>query len=424
MAQTSANLAAIRKEIYTQDTLEKMFYAETPVLDRFERTNKYTMGRYVRVPIWSYFGNGTTVLGAGGGQFSPDDAQDVQVADYTLSYVWNPIGLEFGALNEVGGGAASVGDALTLETEGAMIGLRRHAMRIAGGVGNGAIARVTSANVGPTITLDPNRTATTPPGNHAVSAGFLSPGNYVQIGAAPNGQNKTTTANPAGSAYNGRVIVDVVEDDASPQIILNAAADGATAAGDIVTLAHPAGPPTEFAGLRAIAGSTVPIGGLDPTVNGQRFWQPAFVDTTTTVYSLDLPLLLQRKVRSKTRKTPSWFVTSLKQAANHYSLLQTQVHFGGDMGLTAGADQKAGWNGLEFTADPDIPDNELYLLDPQAFIIATGKYTKPVWKSDVQGVNTGLDSVIGASGFKDALVYAFCLGIRRRNTTASAQALT
>jgi hypothetical protein len=100
------------------------------------------------------------------------------------------------------------------------------------------------------------------------------------------------------------------------------------------------------------------------------------------------------------------------------------VHFGGDMNLTAGADQKAGWNGMEFTADPDIPDAELYLLDPESFFVAVGKYSKPVWKSEVQGVNRGLDSVIGASGFKDALVYALSLGVKRRNTTASAQALT
>lgn len=409
MAQTAANLASIRKEIYTQDVLEKMFYEEAPVLERFERTNKYTMGREVRVPVWSYFGNGTTVLGSGGGTFNPDDAQDVTVASYTLSYAWQPIGLEFGALNEVGGPPASVGDALTLETEGAMIGLRRQVMRMAGGSGDGLIAGCLVSSATTTINLDPAKR-----GSHAISAGFLSPGNTIDIGDAPNGQSVATS----------RLITDVIESDTAPQIVINGA-NITTAATNFVTLAHPAGAPTEFAGLRSIMGSaTSVVGNLNPATAGQRFWQPAFVDTTTTVYSLDLPLLLQRKVRAKTRKTPAWFVTGLKQAANHYSLLQTQVHFGGDMNLTAGADQKAGWNGLEFTADPDIPDNELYLVDPASFFIAVGKYTKPVWKSEVQGVNKGLDSVIGASGFKDALAYALALAVKRRNTGASAQALT
>lgn len=409
MAQTAANLAGIAKQVYTQNRLEKQFYAECPVLERFERTNKYTMGREVVVPIWSYNGNGTTVLGAGGGTFNPDDAQDTQIAKYTLSYAWQPIGLEFGALNEVGGGAASVGDALSLEVEGAMIGLRRQVMRMAGGNGDGLICGTGTTSGANLVNLDPAVR-----GSHAVAAGFLTPGITIDGGTSPNGQSR----------FTARLITDVIESDTAPQVLINGAVV-TTAPGEFITLAHPAGAPTEFAGLRGIAGSATSIvGTLNPATAGQRFWQPATVDTTTTIYSLDLPLLLQRKVRSKTRKTPTWFVTSLKQAANHYSLLQTQVHFSGDMNLTAGADQSAGWNGLEFTADPDIPDAELYLLDPEAFFIAVGKYTKPTWKSDVQGVNTGLDSVIGATGFKDALVYALALGCRRRNTTASAQALT
>lgn len=408
MAQTAAGLAGIAKQVYTDDELDKQFYEDAPVLERFERTNKYTMGREVVVPAWSYNGNGTTVLGAGGGTFNPDDAQDTQVAKFTLSYAWQPIGLEFGALNEIGGGQASVGDALTLEVEGALIGLRRQVMRMAGGNGDGLIAGCLVGGPSTTVNLDPAKR-----GSHAVAAGFLSPGITVDIGDSPNGQSVATA----------RLITDVIESDTAPQIVISGA-NVTTAATNFITLAHPAGAPVEFAGLRSIAGSaTSVVGNLNPATAGQRFWQPAFVDTTTTVYSLDLPLLLQRKVRSKTRKTPTWFVTSLKQAANHYSLLQTQVHFSGDMNLTAGADQKAGWNGMEFTADPDIPDPELYLLDPEAFFVAVGKYKKPTWKSDVQGVNTGLDSVIGASGFKDALVYALALGVKRRNTTASAQAL-
>lgn len=409
MAQTAAGLAGIAKQVYTQEELEKQFYSEAPVLDRFEKTNRYTIGREAVVPIWSYNGNGTTVLGAGGGTFNPDDAQDTQVAKYTLSYAWQPIGIEFGALNEIHGGNASVGDALTLEMDGAMIGLRRQVMRMAGGSGDGLICGCKVSTTTTTINLDPDER-----GAHAVAAGFLSPGITVDIGAAPNSQDVATA----------RLITDVIEDDTNPQIEISGA-NITTDADDYVSLAHPTGAPVEFAGLRAIAGNaTATIGQLDPTTAGKRFWKPAHVDTTTTVYSLDLPLLLQRKVRAKTRKTPTWFVTSLKQAANHYSLLQTQVHFGGDMNLTAGADQKAGWNGLEFTAEPDIPDNELYLLDPESFLIVTGKYSKPTWKSSVQGVNTGLDSVIGASGFKDALVYALGLACRRRNANAAATALT
>jgi hypothetical protein len=282
-------------------------------------------------------------------------------------------------------------------------------MRMTGGSGDGLIAGCLVSTGTTTINLDPAKR-----GAHAVAAGFLSPGNYIDIGDAPNGQSVATV----------RQILDVIEDDVAPQIIISGA-NITTAATNWVTLAHPAGATNEFVGLRGIFGSaTQPVGGQNPATTGQRFWKPAFVDTATTVYSLDLPLLLQRKVRAKTRKTPSWFVTSLKQAANHYALLQTQVHFSGDMGLSAGADQKAGWNGMEFTAEPDIADAELYLIDPEALIQVVGKYTKPTWKSDVQGVNTGLDSVQGASGFKDALVYGTALGARRRNTGASAQALT
>jgi hypothetical protein len=74
VAQTAGNLAGIAKQVYTQDELEKQFYFDAPVLDRIEKTNKYTIGREAVVPIWSYFGGGTTVLGSAGGSFNPDDA--------------------------------------------------------------------------------------------------------------------------------------------------------------------------------------------------------------------------------------------------------------------------------------------------------------------------------------------------------------
>jgi hypothetical protein len=245
MAQTAAGLSSIAYEVYTGDQLEKQFYEEAPILERFERTNKYTMGREVRVPIWSYNGNGTTVLPAGGGTFNPDDAQDTQVARFTLSYAWQPIGLEFGALNEVHGSPSAAADALTLEVEGAVIGLRRQVMRMAGGGGDGLIAGTLAGGPSTTINLDPAKR-----GSHAVAAGFLTPGITVDIGTSPNGQSLATA----------RLITDVIESDTAPQIVVSGANITTTGA-EFVTLAHPAGAPTEFTGLRSIAGSATSIVG-------------------------------------------------------------------------------------------------------------------------------------------------------------------
>jgi hypothetical protein len=411
MAQTAASLAAISKEVYTQDELEKQFYSEAPVLERFEKTNRYTIGREARVPIHKYGGGGTTVLTAAGGTLNPDDAQDVDKAVYTLSYAWQPIAIQFGALNEVHGGQSSVGDSLTLEVEGGVNDLRRQVMRMAAANGDALIAECATSTATTTINLSP-----TGLGYHAIIAGYLSPGITIDIGSAAN---ETSVA-------GDRLITDVNDSESDPEIVINGA-NVTTAAGDFISLANARSGATsnEFPGLRSMVGSsTTVVGGLDPATTGKRFWKPAHVDTTTTAYSLDLPLTMQRKVFSKTRRYPTWFLTSPKQQANHYSLLQTQVRFSGDMQLGAGNVEQAKWNGMEFMGEPDIPDKELYLLDPASFLIVTGKYSKPTWASDIEGFNKGLGYVQGATSFKDALVYACALATRRRNANAAAISLT
>jgi hypothetical protein len=373
MAQTAAGLSSIAYEVYTGDQLEKQFYEEAPILERFERTNKYTMGREVRVPIWSYNGNGTTVLPAGGGTFNPDDAQDTQVARFTLSYAWQPIGLEFGALNEVHGSPSAAADALTLEVEGAVIGLRRQVMRMAGGGGDGLIAGTLAGGPSTTINLDPAKR-----GSHAVAAGFLTPGITVDIGTSPNGQSLATA----------RLITDVIESDTAPQIVVSGANITTTGA-EFVTLAHPAGAPTEFTGLRSIAGSATSIVGLvDPTLAGKRFYQPAFVDTTTTVYSLDLPLQAAAQGPRQDPQDPD--VVRLLAHAGRQPL-QPAADAGALRRRHEPHRRRRPEGRLErhgVHRRPGHPGRELYLLDPESFFVAVGKYSKPTWKSDIQGVNT------------------------------------
>jgi hypothetical protein len=420
MAQTVANLTEVLKEAWTDEKLVKQYFTDAPLLDRLTKfqagMSKSKIGEKAIVPIQKGIGGGYTSVGSAGGSLNPADEAKVDAAEYTLVYHWHQIALETGALNQSAGGAASVVDAKMLEVENALDSITRNSMRQVATNSDGIIAACDTGGASATVELLVD--SATSYGFQAIQRGWLQPGMLVDVG---------TTADTDALA-TGSEIVSVKEDSADPDIVISNSIS-TTSGTHFVYAANPNSATlanVELNGFRSMFGSnTSSVGGLDPDTTGEEFWKPALVDTTTTVFSLDLALNLQRAVRQKTRTVAGSEVwTSYKQEANFYSLLQNQVRFTGDGNLGAGQVAPK-WNGMSVHADADILDQDWYHLTMNDVLLITGeRFTGPTWASDIEGAGGRLRWGQGTTAFSDAVVFPYQVGIRRRNSHAAAIGLT
>jgi hypothetical protein len=416
MAQTVANLTDVLKESWTSDVLEKQFYDENPFLDRVEKFEATTIGEKAIVPIHKGRSGGYTSVAAAGGSLNAADEQKVDSAEYTLVYHWFQVNLEAAALAQAAGGDSSVVVAKDLELQGAIADTRKQVMRQVVTNSDGILAACDTGGASTTIELLTD--SATSYGYQAIVRGWLYPGLPVDIGTTADTDNLVA----------GSVITAVKESSTDPDITISDSISTVSGT-DFVYVANPnsgTAANVEVNGLRSMVGSTTSaLGGLDPDNAGEEFWKPAHVDTTTTALSLDLLLTLQLKVAQKGGKSHSYNLTSLKQQANFYSLLQNQVRFAGEARLGAGNDGGVTWNGMEVHALPDVLDTDWFCLTIEDFckIVPKG-ITKPTWASDLEGAGGRLRWGQGTTAFSDAVVMPLQLGMKRRNRSAAAIGLT
>lgn len=416
MAQTVATITDVLKEAWTSDRLEKQFYDENPFLDRLTKeshdVHKSRIGEKAIVPIHAGRGGGYTSTGSAGGSLNAADRQRVDAAEYTLVYHWHQISLETGALNQAAGGDSSVVAAKDLEVQGALGVINKEATRQLVTNSDGIIAACDTGGASTTVELLVS--SSTSYGYDAIVRGWLRPGMLVDIGATSN----------TDSIVAGATISAVKESATDPDITIDSSVS-TTSGTDFVYIANPnsgTAANTELNGLRSMVGSTTSaLGGLDPDTAGEEFWKPAAVDTTTTVFSLDLALSLSRAVHQKTGKAANYVLTSLKQQEAFYSLLQNQVRYANE--VTGAGKVAPTWNGMEIHAQPDVLDADWYALTIEDFLVITGKgIPKPTWASDLAGTNLAWSQ--GTTSFVDGIVYPMQVGMKRRNGCASAIGLT
>jgi hypothetical protein len=421
MAQTVANLTDVLKEAWTSERLEKQFLDEFPFLDKITRTaaevSKSKIGEKAIVPIHKGRSGGYTSTSSAGGSLNAADEQKVDAAEYTLIYHWFQTALETGALNQSTGGASSAVVAKDLELQGAVSDVANQCMRQIATAGDGKVASCDTGGASTTVELLVD--SSTSYGYQALVRGWLYPGLLVDIGATSD------TDNIVGAAE----ILSVSESVTDPDIVIGSSVS-TTATTDFVYISNPnsataANP--ELNGLRSMAGSTsTSVGGLDPDTTGEAFWQPAKVDTTTTVFSLDLASSLARACRQKAgNQAGNYVLTSLKQEENFYLLLQNQVRFAGDANLGAGNTESVKWKGMSINAEPFILDQDWYCLTLKDIVMITGQgITKPTWASELQGTSKGMQWVPDTTSFRDGVVWPFQVGLSRRNSHAAAIGLT
>lgn len=425
MATTAANYQDLAKEVWDGDTMVKQFYDENPWLDMIEKKQRVVIGKKALVPMHTGRAGGTTVLDSAGGFINSATSEVVDRAEYTLSYNYFPVEIEVGALNEITGGAQSVGDALEHMMTSGINNIRNHLTRqfLTGTARIAAVAtHTTDEALLPLSTL-----ATVPAGEisgaDALLNGWIVPGDVIEVGTTSDYDSivdRGTSQTPAAIS-----VVSAVDDDAdSPSITLGASlSTDVTLGTHFVSLANARGASgtgsiVESSGLISIAGTTGnTVGNIDASAN--TFWNPAEVDSSTTIPDMELLLRLSRKVRRRGGNV-AFILTSLLQLDNVYQMLQSQVRFNGDREIGAGGSEQFRWRGNLLHAFPQVPENLMFFLDMDSLEIVTGRYTKPTWLSDIGGGGKGGHWTPGTTHFDDTVMYACGLATRRRNLMAAA----
>lgn len=419
MAQTATSILDLLREAWTSSRIVKQFEDGNGPLARIQKVKGTMIGAQAQVPLHTTRNfAGFTTVGASGGDLNAAGAQGVDQAVYTLAYQWLTVELDTSALLQAQTDAQSIMAAKDLEIEGGLENIRHQCVRQLMTAGDSVVAACDTGGPSTTVELlgSPSGTAY---GYDALVRGWFGVGSVVDIGDYTSNSD-SVVGGATISAYD-------ISDPANPSITIDSSVS-TTSGTDFVTVANPNSGTAvnpEINGLRNMISTTSALGSLDPQNAGEEFWSSAEVDTSTTVFSLDLALSLSRFVRQFGGKPETDVWTGLKQMANFYSLLQNQVRFTGDTELEAGSMQTVRWNGMKVDAFPDVLDSDWYAFTLSDLCRITGASDGPKWASEIEGGGNGqLRWNQNTTKFRDAVVYPIQVGMQRRNTSAAATGLT
>jgi hypothetical protein len=415
MAQTIASMAGVIKDAWTSDTIQKQFYDDNPLLEKIRAAAGVTMiGLQAQVPIHSGRSGGYTSVAAAGGVLNPARNQTVAQATYTMVYHWFQVALEASVLNQTGTSSQAIIAGKDLEMKGAVQDMSKHASRQLARNGDSILAECATGGASTEVELRPSTATTAYHGYDAIVRGHLHADLPVDIG---------TTAD-TDSLVTGSYITAVEESPTTPSITIGSSIS-TTAGTHFVYLANPNSatlPNAEMNGLENMIGNTT-FGGINPATAGNEYWKAAMVDTTTTSFSLDMALNLQRAVFQKGGRYQTSVFTSAKQMAAFYSTLQNQVRFTGEKGMGAGGVgglEGLDWNGVGVNVLPDIYDADWFHLMLEDLVRVEGSWKKPMWATDIQGSGGDMSWAQGTTGFQNAVCWPFTIGMQRRNRSAAA----
>jgi hypothetical protein len=417
MPQTAVSMATVMKEGWTADRLQKQFEDKNAPLGRIESMRGVMIGKQAQTPVWSGRSGASTSVGASGGNLNPASQQPVNQALWTLVYNWFQIELDTSAVAQASGQSAqSIVGAKDLEIEGAVENQKHQMTRMIVTNGDGIIAALGTTASANTLNLVNAAGEGAAYGYSALVRGWLFPGQPVDIGTVSDSDVLTTEANVSAVDYSN---------PAAPTITIGGSAIATTAGTHFAYIPNPNSPTApnpELNGLRQIIGAGA-LGGLNSATAGQEYWRGAFKDTTTTTFSLDLPLNLQRYILQNSNQPGTAVWTGYRQQANFYSLLQNQIQYSGDGDLSVGGVKKPTWNGMTVDAFADILDSDWFQLTLPDLVRIKSALDKPTWASDIEGAGGSTRWKQGTTRFVDGVVYPMQLGVQRRNTQAGATAL-
>jgi hypothetical protein len=392
MAATESSLEAALDVIWTRRRFVEQLFEENRFLDKLKKTDKYTQGKEAKVPLHVSRNGGFTSLPSGGGNLNEAGNQGYNEANFKLTHHHQQAALQGDILDISEDKAGSIVSAADEEITRALNDMERQFTRMSYGDGSALIAQCRTSN---TNNVDLNTTS----GRIAIERGWIYEGQQVDVG---------TKAEEA-VIVNGATVTDV--DDVNYAFTSssgNVTTEGTT---HYVSNKNARSGETSFEmnGMRNVFSETATLGGLSPST--ERQWK-ATVNGTTTTLTIAALLTAQRKIRQRRGKSPTFFLTGLLQQQKFYELLEQQVHFGSDKGLTAGADDSTTWNGMEIFADPDCPDEDLYMGHWEHLFMVRLK--DPYW----QNAHTGgekLAWIQGTDSYGGKITWRANLACDRRN---------
>lgn len=392
MAATESSLEAALDVIWTERRFKEQLFEENRFWDKLQKTDKYTQGKEAKVPLHVSRNGGFTSLPSGGGNLNEAGNQGYNEANFKLTHHHQQVALQGDILDISADKAGSIVSAADEEVTRALNDMNRQFTRMSYMDGTGRIAQCRTSN---TNNVDLNTTS----GRIAIERGWIFEGQQVDVGT------KTEEA----TIVNGSTVTAV--DDANWAFTVaagNITGEGTT---HFVSNKNARQGETSFEmnGVQNAISETSEFGGLSPST--ERQWK-ATVNGTTTSLTITALLTAQRKIRQRRGKSPTFLNTGLLQQQKFYELLEQQVQFGSDKGLTAGADDSTTWNGMEIFADPDCPDELLMMGHWEHFFLVHLK--SPYWQNAVTGGNK-LDWIQGTDSYGGKLTYRCNLAADRRN---------
>lgn len=394
MAATESSLEAALDVIWTSRTMKEQLYEENRFLDKLKKTPKYTQGKEAKVPLHVTRNGGFTSLPSGGGNLNPAGNQGYDEANFKLTHHHQQVAVQGDILDISADKAASIISAGDEEITRALNDMNRQLTRMSYMDGSALIAQCRTSD---SNNVDLNTTS----GRIAIERGWIFEGQQVDVG----------TKEDEDVIVDGGVVTFV--DDS--KYAFTVSTGNVTGEGTTHYVSNKNGRSGENSfemnGIRNVISETGSLGGLSPSV--QRQWKST-VNTTTTNLTISALLTAQRKIRQKRGKSPTFILTGLLQQQKFYELLEQQVHFGSDKGLTAGSDETVTWDGKELFADPDCPDELLAMGHWEHFFMLETPSGAPYW----QNRHTGGQKwawLQGTDAYGGKLAYRCQLAADRRN---------
>lgn len=392
MAATETSLEAALDVIWAPRRFVEQLFEENRFFEKLKKTNKYTQGKEAKVPLHVSRNGGFTSLPSGGGNLNAAGNQGYNEATFKLTHHHQQAAVQGDVLDISSDKAGSIVSAADEEITRALNDMNRQFTRMSYMDGTALIAQCRASD---STDVDLNTTS----GRIAIERGWIFENQPVDVGTKAN----------ATAIVNGSEVTAVDDTNWAFTVAAgNQAGEGIThyvsqKGGRVGETSR------EMNGIRNIISQTTTLGGLSPEV--ERLWKST-VDSTTTDLTIATLLTAQRKINQKRGKRPTFMLTSLIQQQKFYELLQQQVQFGSDKGLTAGADDTPTWDGKEIFADPDCPDELLAMGHWEHFFMVHLK--DPYWQNVISGGNK-LAWIQGTDAYGGKITYRANLAVDRRN---------
>jgi hypothetical protein len=395
------------KEVWTQEEFEAQLYDDHPFLDDIEKTDRYTVGEYAIVPIWTNRNGGFTVTGtAGSAALNAAGNVGLNQAQYALAFNYQQVKVDHPAIAVSQGNSNAIAGVLDTEFEGASSNMRTQITRQVYQNQTALITQCVASSSGQAV-LGLN----TVDGYDALTRGWLDTGATIDIG---------TTANETAVDAD-KVISSISLSSTTPTVTLTTNLSNSVTTSHYVSVANARSGSTslEMNGLGNIISQSASLGGI---AAGGR-WQAAAVDTATTDLTLSSMLTIQSQVAQNTRSTRQGLrvLTGYVQGRRFYEQFQNQVRFNGD-GVEAGSTDDIKWNGMVIRQDADCPSTKMFFYRPDHLLMVKSPLGMH-WANEI----TGGEKVTWAqntTGFVGLLAYPCNLAAKRRNGMAALTSLT